>query len=138
MLIRIKYKENEKQIRNFFKSFSIALIITVLMQFIRAFKDFQFISGHPGLQSRYYICVMPVMVMMLCYELRSRMEENKFITSSVKNDKKIYLNSIFNAIAITLALLALYGGGLIYIFFTNKFYKIVIKSNIRLAFFAIK
>jgi hypothetical protein len=123
MLIRIKYKENEKQIRNFFKSFSIALIITVLMQFIRAFKDFQFISGHPGLQSRYYICVMPVMVMMLCYELQSRMEENKFITSSVKNDKKIYLNSIFNAIAITLALLALYGGGLIYIFFTTSFIK---------------
>lgn len=123
MLIRTKYKESEKQIRNFFKGFSIALIVTVLMQFIRAFKDFQFISGHPGLQSRYYICVMPVMVMMLCYELQSRMEENKFITSSDKNSKKIYLNGIFNTVAIAMGLLALYGGGLFYIFFTISFIK---------------
>lgn len=123
MLIRTKCKENEKSIRNFFKGFSIALIVTVLMQFIRAFKDFQFISGHPGLQSRYYICVMPVMVMMICYEMQSRMEENRFIMTSDKKSEKIYLNGVLNAIAIILALLALYGGGLFYIFFTASFIK---------------
>lgn len=131
-LIRTKYKKSESDMRNFMKGFSFALIFTVIMQFIRAFKDFQFNSGHPGLQSRYYICVMPIMIFIICYELQSRMSDNIFITTGQKTSKKMYINTAFSVFAIALGALAVYGGGLYYFFNTVSFCK---KFYIRLAFF---
>lgn len=120
-LIRTKYKKSESDMRNFMKGFSFALIFTVIMQFIRAFKDFQFNSGHPGLQSRYYICVMPIMIFIICYELQSRMSDNIFITTGQKTSKKMYINTAFSVFAIALGALAVYGGGLYYFFNTVSF-----------------
>ena len=58
----MRSKDKEK---TFYGAFSASILVTIFIQFIRAFKEFQFTTGHMASQSRYYVCAMVVVALML-------------------------------------------------------------------------
>lgn len=58
----VRSKDKEK---TFYGAFSASILVTIFIQFTRAFKEFQFTTGHMASQSRYYVCAMVVVALML-------------------------------------------------------------------------
>lgn len=85
-LTKIKSKKKENV---FYGIFSFSILFTVLIQFIRAFKDFQFVSGHAGTQSRYYMCILVIMAFIVVKWLEKQFETpNKIIINYGKVNRK--------------------------------------------------
>lgn len=55
--------------------FHMAILLTLVMQFIRGFNDYQFVSGHAGTQSRYYLCITLVFAFTLVKWLEKQMDQ---------------------------------------------------------------
>lgn len=108
----------------YYRSFSVALLITVLMQFIRAVNDLFYNSGHAGLQSRYYVCMAPVMLFILCDTVCCVMDQNPVLAVKTgKGTEKLTVNltSVIRMLIILLGITAVYGGVLIYMFHCTNF-----------------
>lgn len=83
ILLLFGKKKNKKEI--LFASMSISMLITIALQFSRAFKDFQFVSGHGGMQSRYYLCITVFFAMVFVYvaELAAdRLRKYSFVSNT--------------------------------------------------------
>jgi hypothetical protein len=130
----------------FWGIFSVSVLITVFLQIVRAFKDFQFISGHGGKQSRYYICIMMPLAYMMTTWIRRWVEEKKGkqllltggrkgagsssekqrevrggeIRPDGKTEKEISLDLIFTIGVILLLCFALYGTFFYYLLHETK------------------
>lgn len=69
MLFMYNKNPQKKMMRNLFKGISFAVILAVFMQFVKGYRAFYYTSGHAGTQSRYYACLLPIFLFMLCWEL---------------------------------------------------------------------
>lgn len=106
--------ENEKRMSSFYKAFSVSLIITVILQVMRGFNDFYFISGHAGVQSRYYICVMPVMALVVSHKIQQIMNKDLTVWGKTDNNSIVKVNDCISSIVTILSYAAIYGGCVYY------------------------
>lgn len=66
--------------------FYVSLVIVVLMQFQRAFNTFYYVAGYlGGHQSRYYLCVLPILAFIAVYLLHILVEREKQPKQSLEN-----------------------------------------------------
>ncbi len=72
-------KVNKRKVRLYF-SMTISIFITLCMQLIRAFNDFQYISGHGSAQSRYYLCSILILSLIAV----------EFICEIFDNNRKLF------------------------------------------------
>lgn len=104
----------------FYKSFSVGLLLAVLLQFMRAFSNLFYKLGHAGQQSRYYVCVAPLMIFLICEGI-CRLMDKRVCIALPKQKKMIRLEEGIRALAILGGILAVYGGVLMYMFYCVDF-----------------
>ena len=102
-------------------AFSASLLITLLTQFIRGFKDFQFVSGHGSTQSRYYVCVVLIMAFILvkCIDVWLEKSEAAFLNVYFKEEHRTVTRMQFLKVCGVIFTLAVVYSGFAY-FLLNK------------------
>ena len=101
-----------------FVSFYIALICVVLLQFKNAYDGFYFISGYPGAyQSRYYLCVLPVLAFIAAWILETvYMGVKKKISVLVEKSRIMQsMTKVFWTISIVASAFLFYSGFLYFL-----------------------
>lgn len=101
-----------------FVSFYIALICVVFLQFKNAYDGFYFISGYPGAyQSRYYLCVLPVMAFIAVRLLETAYigAEKKISVLGEKSRVMQSMTKVFWTIGIVASAFLFYSGFLYFI-----------------------
>ena len=82
------------------------ILVTVAIQFMRAYRDFNEISGHAGTQSRYYMCVAVIFALAAIYILEAFMDQNSTIRFQRK--RSISVQGISVAICIIYSIILYY------------------------------
>ena len=101
-----------------FVSFYIALICVVFLQFKNAYDGFYFISGYPGAyQSRYYLCVLPIMAFIAVRLLETAYigAEKKISVLGEKSRVMQSMTKVFWTIGIVASAFLFYSGFLYFI-----------------------
>ena len=120
-LCRITSKKKEDV---FYGIFSFSILFTVIIQFVRGYKDFQFVSGHAGTQSRYYMCILVVMAFIAVKWLEKKFETpNRLNVNYIKNDRKYNISweQILTFLSIGFAIYLTYSGLLYYLLNTSVY-----------------
>ena len=82
------------------------ILVTVAIQFMRAYRDFNEISGHAGTQSRDYMCVAVIFALAAIYILEAFMDQNSTIRFQRK--RSISVQGISVAICIIYSIILYY------------------------------
>ena len=70
--------KTEGRERMYFSLF-VGILFTVILQFLRGYRDFQFVSGHASTQSRYYLCMALFFGLTAAYFLEKLCEKKENI-----------------------------------------------------------
>lgn len=110
---------NKKRVyAKMFVSFYIALICVVLLQFKNAYNGFYFVSGYPGAyQSRYYLCVLPIMAFIIVWLLETAYMSAKKKISVLRDQSRITqgITQILVSVGIIASAFLFYSGFLYFI-----------------------
>ncbi|MBQ9886468.1 MAG: hypothetical protein IJM37_06395 [Lachnospiraceae bacterium] len=99
-LIYVFAANYKKKLERFYVAAFAGIVITLAVQFVSAYRDFQYISGHGGTQSRYYTC-MVLLFALIAVQLLVRIFGNDNGESIIK----IYVKN-FNEVKISKTMLA--------------------------------
>ncbi len=73
-------------------SLLVGTIVALMLQFNRAFKDFYFISGHFSCQSRYYVCLTLMFVLIIIFILETWMNSSKYGLKIKYENKRVSIS----------------------------------------------
>ena len=92
-ILLFKKRTNEKEgTRRMHLSIFIGIVVTLLFQFERAFTDYQFVSGHASMQSRYYVCLALFFGLVVIYNFEQMILKNDNDIILIWKEKKVNIN----------------------------------------------
>lgn len=88
-VIYVITNKKKKRKERLYISAAAAIVITLVMQLIRFFRDFQYVSGHGSAQSRYYLCMILILALIAVDYLGKCFDNNRRLVRFYTNNHKV-------------------------------------------------